>query len=259
MDTPGIRIVFTGAFTRRIGVAIMRVLGLAVSLGFGLANSCLAEAKPPTSLDVETKFLVGPFVMDLLIAGKVQPRCIAAVTVKASGDPAIGVALARNEGECPTDIASYFEKSDINSQNARESTFDDSKTFNVRVVEGRSRLLYSHPVATSYSFLNPTTGKEEFEAYCTTFTYLDPRVHKGDPDLKMIHYKRTPTQKPLTSLDAEVTCGDINAAYENEIKTRAPKPRQLLVDDTVRHNTLAGRGAKVPVTPTADRSNHQRE
>jgi hypothetical protein len=236
---------------------MIRVVGLAVSLAFGLANSCLAEGKRPTSLDLETKFLAGPFVMDLPIAGKVEPRCIAAVTVKISGEPAMGATSARKEGECPTNIASYFENSDLDSENDRQSSFDESKAFNVRVAEGRSRLLYAHPIATSYSFVNPTTGKEEFEAYCSTFTYLDPRVHKGNPELKMIHYRRTPTPKQLTSLDAVVTCGDINTAYENEIKTRAPKPRQLLADDTlVAHDRFVGRG-KPDSTPTAKGSNHQ--
>lgn len=248
-------------FSKRLAVAVsrrslLRSMSLAVAGVFLSWSEVFAQSKAPTSADVETKFLVGPVVMDLHIAGKVQSRCIAAVTVKASGDPAIGVTLASNEGECPTDIASYFEKSDINSQNARESTFDDSKTFNVRVVEGRSRLLYSHPVATSYSFLNPTTGKEEFEAYCSTFTYLDPRVHKGEPDLKMIHYKRMPAPKQLTSLDDDVTCGDINYAYENEIKTRKPIALRDFTVDAVPHDSMSTRDNNSR-SPSSSDSSHK--
>lgn len=234
----------------------MRVLGLVVGLGFGLEGPCLAEFERPTSIDLEARFMAGPVVMELSVAGAPQLRCIAAVIVKNSGKPAVGATSARKDGECPTDIASYFENSDLKSENGKQSSFKRSEAFNVRVIDGRSRLLYGHPVAISYSFVNQTTGKEEFEAYCSTFTYLDPRVHKGDPDLKMIHYKRTPIPKQLTSLDAEVTCGDINYAYENEIKTRAPTPRKLLVDDTVAHDKFVGR-SKTDSTSTTKGSNHQ--
>jgi hypothetical protein len=116
--------------------------------------------------------------------------------------------------------------------------------------------LYGYPVAISYSFVNPTTGKEEFEAYCSTFTYLDPRVHKGEPDLKMIHYKRTPTPKQLTSLDDEVTCGDINYACENEIKTRKPIALRDFTVDAVPHQASANR-VNATSTSTSNHSGHK--
>jgi hypothetical protein len=220
---------------------MLRSITLADAGSFLTWRTALADAENPTSADLETKFLAGPLVIDLTLGGKVAPRCIAAVTAKSSGKPVFGATSASLAGECPTNIGSYYEKSDLVSDSARESFFDKSKAFNVRVVEGRSRLLYTYPGATTNSSVNPTTGKQEFEAYCFTFTYLDPRIHKGDPDLKMIFYQRMPTPEKLTSLDDKVTCGDINYAYENEIKTRKPTALRNFADDTVPHNSLSAR------------------
>jgi hypothetical protein len=247
--------------SKRVAVAVsrrtlLRSLSLAAAGALLPWRTAFAQDKRPTSIDLETKFLVGPFVMDLHIAGKVQSRCIAAVTVKKSGAPAIGAASARKDGECPTGIANYFENSDLDAENARQSSFTESKLFNVKVVEGRSRLLYTYPAATSYSFVNPTTGKEEFDAYCSTFTYLDPRVHKGEPDLKMIHYKRMPTPEKLTSIEDDVTCGDINYAYENEIKTRKPIALRDFTVDAVPHQALAD-SQRPARTPNGNNASHR--
>jgi hypothetical protein len=247
--------------SKQLAIAVSRrsllsSLSLAFAGAFLPWSKVFAQSKAPTSADVEQKFLLGPFVMDLVIAGKVQPRCIAATTVKSSGNPAFGVTSAGKEGECPIDIVSYFEKSDLNSEKISQSSFDLSKVYTVKVVEGRSRLLFAHPIATSFSFVNPATGKEEFEAYCTTFTYLDPQVHKGDPDLKLINYKRTSTPKQLTSLDDDVTCGDINYAYENEIKTRKPIALRDFKVDAVPHDSLSTRDNNSR-SPSSSDSSHK--
>jgi hypothetical protein len=232
--------------SKRLAVAVsrrsmLRSLSLAVAGALLPWSRAFGQVEVTTSMHLQTKFLAGPFVIDLPVAGKVQPRCVAAVIAKNTGNPAVGGTFASEEGACPTEIAKYFESSGRESENRRRSSFKGSEAFNVRVVDGQSRLLYGYPLAISYSFVNPITGKEEFEAYCSTLTYLDPRVHKGDPDLKMIHYKRTPIPKQLASLDAEVTCGDINYAYENEIKTRKPTALRNFADDTVPHVRLSDR------------------
>lgn len=235
---------------------MFQINSLAISLGLLLAHSALAELKRSNSLELETKFFVAPSLLELRVAGQIKLKCVAVVAKKSTGKLTIGDTSAK-EGQCPTDIASYFENSDISDEFMKQAKFDESKMFEARQVEGQSRILSTFPVASFYSFLNPATGKEEYEAYCSTFTYLDPDVHEGEPSLRLIHYKRIPVPEKLNSVKDDVTCGDINYAYENEIKTRLPKARQPLVDDTVRHNTLAGRGAKEAGTPTSDRSNHQ--
>ena len=61
-------------------------MSLAVAGAFVPWTKVLAQSKVPTSADVESKFLIGPVVLELPIAGKVQFRCVAVVTVRASGD-----------------------------------------------------------------------------------------------------------------------------------------------------------------------------
>ncbi len=111
-------------------------------------------------------------------------------------------------------------------------------------------------MVTSYLFLNKATGKQEFEAFCSAFTYLDPRVHKGDSDRKLIHYKRIPTPEKLTSLNDDVTCGDINYAYDNEIKTRKPIALRDFTVDAVPHQQSTKR-VNVTGTSTGNHSGHK--
>ncbi len=235
---------------------MVRYFRLTIGLvGVGLAQTSLADYKRVTSLDLEAKFHSAPSILELRSGANVQHKCLAVVAAKNSEDFALGSSSAK-DGECPSDIASYFENSDVQPEMKKGALFDSSKMFATKVVDGRTYLQKTYPIAHFYSYVNPDTGKEEIEAFCFFSTYLDPRVHKNQVDRKVIYSKRKPVPKQLTSIEDDVTCGDINYAYQNEITTRAPKARPLLVEGTVAHDKFVGR-SKTDSTSTTTGSNHK--
>jgi hypothetical protein len=244
-------------FSKRLAVSVsrrslLRSLSLALTGAFLPGRKSLADDVPITAMDVETKFFSAPVIIELKGAGDVIRICSVLVRRTNSGKLVNLTTTATKDGECPRDVDGYLDESDRDTLSANIALFDKSKSFNVRVVDGRSRLFQTHPTATSYSFLNPVTGKQEFEAFCHASTYLDPRIHQGDSDRKQIFYKRLPTPEKLTSLNDDVTCGDINYAYENEIKTRKPIALRDFTVDAVPHQASAKR---VNATGTST-SNH---
>jgi hypothetical protein len=224
---------------KRLAVAVSR-RSLLRSLSVALAGAVfpwkkiMAQSKGITSAEVESKFFTKPSILELRIDGRLQLRCIATAYALTSGNLSIGQTSSK-DGDCPTDVASYFENSDLKPELINDGVFDESQIFNTRMVDGRRYMFDFYPIVSFYSSVNPTTGKEEFEAYCSVATKLDRRVHKGQVDQKVIHYKRKPTPQTLTSFDDEVTCGDINFAYENEIKTRKPIALRDFADGSVPH------------------------
>jgi hypothetical protein len=246
--------------SKRLAVAVSR-RSLLRSLSVGCIGvlwpwkKALADIKFFTSADLETKFFAAPSIVELRLAGKIEFRCVAAVAKKDGGTPVVGVTSSR-DGECPADIPSYYENTDLPPGTQKASLFDKSKLYDSRVIEGRTYLLKTRPVANFYSTINPATGKEEFEAFCTINTYLDPRVHKNLADRKVLFYKRNPVPRQLTSLADDVTCGGINEAYENEIKTKKPIALRDFADGGVPH---ASSSVRLNATSTNDenRSGHK--
>jgi hypothetical protein len=233
--------------SKRVAVAVsrrslLRTFSLAVAGAFlPWSRAARADDGPVTPMDVETKLLAAPVLIELTVAEQSLRICIVSVRIKNSDELATLRTVTTKDGECPNDVASYFNESDRDTLTSKNALFDETKTFEVRVVGGRSRLFNTFPTAVYCSFINPITGKQEFEAFCQSYTYLDPRVHKGDSDRKIILYKRMPTPEKLTSLDDDVTCGDINYAYENEIKTRKPIALRDFTVDAVPHQASAKR------------------
>jgi hypothetical protein len=247
--------------SKRLAVAVsrrslFRSLSLAVAGAFLPCKKASADDEHLTLADVETQFLAAPVIVEPSNKNQSLRICIVSVRIKDSDELATLRTVATKEGECPNDVASYFNESDRHSLTSKNALFDEAKTFEVRVVDGRSRLFNTFPTAVYYSFINPITGKQEFEGFCQSYTYLDPRRHQGDSDRKMILYKRMPTPKQLTSLKDDVTCGDINDAYENEIKTRKPTALRNFPDDTVPHVRLSDR-EKSSSSATVSDSSHK--
>jgi hypothetical protein len=247
--------------SKRLAVAVSR-RSLLRSLSLAVAGSLLpwkkasADDKHPTLADVETRFFADPVIVQPSAADPALRVCIVSVRFNNSEKLATLTTSASKDGECPADAASYFEKPNCDTLTAKQSLFDKAMSYNVKSDEGRSRIFKTHPTAFYYPVLNSVTGKQEFEAFCQSYTYLDPRVHKSDSDRKMILYKRMPTTEKLTSMDDDVTCGDINYAYENEIKTRMPIALRDFTVDAVPHQESVKR-VNASVTSTSNHSGHK--
>lgn len=231
--------------SKRLAVAVsrrslLRLLSVALAGALLPFKNALADYRRVTSAELEKSFFSAPSILELRNGANVERRCVAVVAAKNSEDFALGSSSTK-DGECPSDIASYFENSDIQPEMKKGALFDSTKLYAAKVIAGRTYLEKTYPIAHFYSYVNPDTGKEEIEAFCFFSTYLDPRVHKNQVERKVIYSKRKPIPQTLISLDDDVTCGDINFAYENEIKTRKPVALRDFAEDTAPHATSSVR------------------